>query len=574
MPFGWEFLRIAPPLVAIVLAITTRRVVPSLFFGVVAAALLVAYPQLFDASGQFAPSHLWSFLQSSAIHVGESFLWPSLADADHLRVIAFTMLMGAMVGVIHRSGGMRGIATMFAPLAKTRWGGQMATWLMGLVIFFDDYANALLVGNTMRPITDRLKISREKLAFIVDTTSAPIAGLALISTWVAGEMSYVDDGTQRVLAQYGEGALVGSTESFWIICQTIPYRFYMLFAIVFVPLLIVLRRDFGSMLTAERLACSGTVNSIHPAYALDHEEHPAAERGRWLNAVIPVVTMIAAVLALIVATGWASLQRDGKPATLWRAFPAGNSYVALLYGSLAGLFVAALVARLRGAATWSALRSAAAGGALTVIPALTILWLSWSLSLSTKEQFLDSAQFLSGLLNPVARPEWISPWLFETYQSLVSPYTMPTLVFVVAGVIAFATGTSWGTMAILTPLVVVVMYEMLAKLGGGGPVSMSHPLMLASVGSVLAGAIFGDHCSPISDTTVLSSQASNCNHIAHVQTQMTYAITVALVSILAGTLLVGWGLNVWLALILGCGVLLAVIWFFGKDPEASSSTNP
>ncbi len=477
MPKGWEFLCVAPPFVAVILAIVTRRVIASLFFGILAAAVLLSYPQLFNDGGQFVAVGMWRFTTTTCNYLFESFLWKSLFNEDHLRVICFTLLMGAMVGVIHRSGGMTGIAQLFAPIAKTRLGGQMAAWLMGMVVFFDDYANTLLVGNTMRPITDRLRISREKLAYIVDTTAAPVAGLSLISTWVASEISYVDDGTKRILDNYGDAAFLGSHEGFWVICQTIPYRFYILLAIFFVPMLILLRRDFGSMLQAEKLASEGTIDPRHPVSTLDRHHDASESAGRWLNAILPVMTMVVGVIGLIIATGWTSIVAHGGQPTVWSAFPKGDSYVALVYGSLAGLAASIFLTRVQRLASWEQIRAAAAAGASAVIPALVVLWLAWSLSLSTKDEFLNTGQFLSALVNPTTKPDWMTQWMYDSYCSIVSVNMMPTLVFIVASLISFATGTSWGTMTIMTPLVVVVMYELLAKNGQG--VSMSNTLMLS-----------------------------------------------------------------------------------------------
>lgn len=550
---------IVPPLVAIVLAIVTRRVIPSLFLGVLAAAVVYSWSSLKDDSGAFHTMGIVQYVPNVLVHLFESFLWPSLIDPDHLRVFAFTLMMGAMVGVIHVSGGMIAIAHLFAPLAKTRLGGQLVTYVMGLVIFFDDYANTLLVGNTMRPITDRLKISREKLAYIVDTTAAPISGLALVSTWVATEISYVDEGTKGVIEKYGPEAFTGSYEGFWIIALTIPYRFYILLALVFVPMLILLRRDFGSMQRAEQLALSGVIDSRHPVSSLESEDSQQVQ-GTWVNAVVPIVVMVFAVLGLIISTGWHSLLAENQEPTIWSAFPQGNSYVALVYGSLAGWAVAAAICFFQRTVSLKDIQSASLAGARSVVPALMILWMAWSLSSST--EFLQTGEFLSSLINPESKPDWMSQSLFDQYLSVVSIQTLPTLIFVIACSIAFATGTSWGTMAVMTPLVVSIVYDILVK--NGGPVSMSDPHMLAAVGSVLAGAIFGDHCSPISDTTVLSSQSSSCNHILHVRTQMTYAFAVGVVSVVCGTLPVGYGWSVYLALPIGVIALFGIILLFGR----------
>lgn len=222
-----------PPLVAIGLAIATRRVVASLLAGVFTGALIIAAGNPLVAIARTLETHLWS----------------SLSDSDHIRVFVFTLLMGAMVGVMQSSGGMEAIVNGVAPLARGRRGGQLTVWLLGLIVFFDDYANSLLLGNTMRPLTDRLRISREKLAYLVDSTAAPVSGLALISTWVAGEIGYIQDGLEGTV-------IADSANAFQLFVSTIPYRFYVLFTLLMVPLVGLLGRDFGAMFIAERNALS------------------------------------------------------------------------------------------------------------------------------------------------------------------------------------------------------------------------------------------------------------------------------------------------------------------------------
>ena len=237
-PYGW--LSLLPPITAIVLAIATRRVLLSLLLGIFAGALLLAGGNPFAAIGDGLELHLWS----------------ALTDHDNLRVFAFTLLMGAMVGVVSRAGGMRGLVNAISPWAANRRRGQLVTWLLGLLIFFDDYANTLLLGSTLRPLCDRLKISREKLAFLVDSAAAPVAGLALVSTWVAAEISYVQDGLINAGADH--------INAFNLFVASIGYRFYVLWMLMFVPLIGWLGRDFGPMLRAERSCVSGDPVSGDP----------------------------------------------------------------------------------------------------------------------------------------------------------------------------------------------------------------------------------------------------------------------------------------------------------------------
>lgn len=520
-------LSLLPPLVAIALAITTRKVIISLAAGIGTGLVLVASETPMDANDS-SWQYAFRCVKTFAVEL-DSHLWRSLSNSDHLRVFAFTLLMGAMVGVMRKSGGMEAIVRSIAPLARSRRGGQLTVWLLGLIVFFDDYANTLLLGNTMRPLADRLRISREKLAYLVDATAAPVSGLALISTWVATEISYVQTGLDDV-------QLADQPTAFAVFVATIPYRFYVLWALVLVPLVGLLGRDFGPMLRAERQALA------KPRAA---EDESRGEPAHWANALFPVLTVVAVTVVLILVTGAASL--DGAAPTLMNVFGKGDSYVALVYGSLMGLLVAMLLPRMNTCLTWPDIQQAAGNGAKQVSVALVILWLAWALSGLTESEYLGTGAYLGELL-----------------RDGLDPRFLPTLVFVLASVVAFSTGTSWGTMGILTPLVVSVSAQLLSA--GGSPVVSTNPILVASIGSVLAGAIFGDHCSPISDTTVLSSQASGCKHVAHVRTQLPYALTVGGLSVICGTLPIGFGVSVWVLLPLGVIALVVCLLLIGREP--------
>lgn len=523
-PPSW--LSLIPPLLAIVMAMATRRVLLSLFAGVFAGALIVCSGNPVLAVAQTM----------------ERYLWPSLSDPDHIRVFTFTLLMGAMVGVMQHSRGMEGLVSKLAPLARSRRGGQLTVWFLGLVVFFDDYANSLLLGTTMRPLADRLRISREKLAYLVDSTAAPVSGLAVISTWIAGEIGYIRDG-------YDQLNLVQPVDGFEVFITTIPYRFYVLWALLFVPLVALLGRDFGPMWAAER-RCR---QRRSPADREDYAEGAALDGRYWFNAVIPVLITVVVTLFLILLTGWQSLVEAGEwPASWLRTFGAGDSYLALVYGALCGLLTAVGLARVQGLLSWQASREAAFEGAKGVLTALAILWLAWALSAVTSRD-LQAGAYLGQWLHGTVHVAW-----------------MPTLVFIIACLMAFATGTSWGTMGVMMPLVIPTCYAMLAR--EHSAVSPQDPILLAAIGSVLAGAIFGDHCSPISDTTVLSSQASGCNHVAHVATQLPYALLVGAVSIALGTVPVGWGAPVYPLLPCGMLVLVVALWIFGRPVTSDADS--
>ncbi len=520
--FGaWSLL---PPLLAVILAIVTRRVVLSLVLGVGVGTLLLASGKPLAAVSLFF----------------EGLLWPQLVDADHIRVLAFTSLMGAMVGIMHRSGGMTALVAGISRYAKTRRAGQVTGWGLGLLIFFDDYANTLLLGTTFRPVVDRLKISRAKLAYIVDSTAAPVAGVALVSTWVATEIDYIQEG----ITNLGEAA--AGYSAFDLFLGSLPMRFYPWLALWFVLLVGLMNRDFGPMRKAEDEA----LNSDDPEPTETSSSTNTPPRGTWLNAVFPVLVVVGMLMALIVATGSTKIENAGEMS--WAAWLRDcilycDSYLALVYASLAGVAIAWLLARRQ--LPHEEVADAALTGAKSMLPALIVLWLAWSLAAITNDQHLNTAQFVG-----------------ESLQSVLTPELLPTLAFVVAGLVAFCTGTSWGTMGILMPLVVRITFQLLSQ--QQALPAADDPILIGTIGSVLAGSIFGDHCSPISDTTVLSAQASGCTIVEHVRTQLPYAVVVGLVSILCGTLPIGWGVSVWVCLPVGMLVLAVVLRLVGKPVAA------
>ena len=548
-PYGW--LSLLPPIVAIVLAVITRRAVLSLLLGVFAGALITTDLDPVAAVHDFFEVHLW----------------PTLIDPGKMRVFAFTLLMGAMVGVISRGGGMQGLVDKLSPLARSRRGGQLTTWLLGWVIFFDDYANTILLGSTLRPVCDRLNISREKLAYLVDSTAAPIASLALISTWVAVELDYIREGLAEI-----DQPSISAMEVF---VSSIPYRFYVIGALVFVPILAITGRDFGPMRRAEQARLRGerTPGEID----LDPDGSAGlkvpAEKARWYNAIVPIIVTLSVVVWLLYELGTQTLVADGVTEFGLRdVFGAADSTIALQYGSLGGLVVAGLLCRIQRLMDFPAIIQAAGQGAKVVLPALAILWCASSLSRQTgsksvEDQASESFEFQDHRLYT---GNYLENLFFPDDQAREGNPTiqlLPTAVFVLAGILAFATGTSFGTMGILMPMVIGLVGPLLSD---GGEFDSGNPIFLACVASVLAGAVFGDHCSPISDTTILSSQASACDHMAHVVTQMPYAVCVGVVTIVLGTLPIGFGVPVWLLLPVQVASLILIVRLFGQAVETTS----
>lgn len=549
-PYGW--LSIAPPVATVILAIVTKRAVLSLLAGLLLGALIL--------SGGNVPEAL--------VSLGEEHLWATFIQPGKLRVLGFTLLMGATIGVLNASGGMQGLVNLIAPIAKTRRRGQLATWLMGLVVFFDDYTNTLLLGSALRPTADRLKISREKLAYLVDSTAAPVAGLALLSTWVAVEIDYINEGLLNCDPESVAGL---SAVDLFLGC--LPYRFYVIQALLFVPIVALLGRDFGPMLKAERARLASDEPPPDPAFDASGDASGKAPPApsHWTNAVIPLVTTLGVVLWLIFATGNANLAADTEP-TLRNVFGSADSSLSLMYGALAGLSVAMLMGVARKLMTMQGARDAAFVGARAVLPALAILWLASSMSRMTSNRSVEGTPTTVAYEFQEERlytGDFLQQLLPQDGSSTLLNALLPTLIFLLASAVAFSTGTSFGTMGILLPVITPIAIAALAS--GSGGAAATDPLLLCCIGSVLAGAIFGDHCSPISDTTILSSQACACDHVAHVVTQMPYALTISGICITLGTLLVGVGVSVWLLLPLQTTMLAGILFWFGQKTELEST---
>ena len=530
---GWVSL--LPPLLAIGLALLFREVVISLFAGVWFGALL------------------WTGLDPFAaiLRSIDTFALPELADSEHAAIILFSLLLGGMVGVMGRNGGTFGIVERLSPYATTPRRGQLAAYVQGLLIFFDDYANTLIVGNTMRPVTDRLRISREKLAYIVDSTAAPVSSIVFVSTWVGYEISLIADGLQAAAAGVAEqnptlAADLADASAFNVFIDTIPYRFYPLLALVFVLMIIWTGRDFGPMRTAEaRAASGGGVYRVDAALLTDTSggmmEPPPDTPMRWWNAALPVVTVVVGVLLGLYFSGRAALGPGDY--SLREIFGEANSFHVLLWGSLLGCIVAIVLTLGQRLLSVQETMDAWVAGMRAMLLAMIILVLAWALQGVT--EVLGTATYLAAAV-----------------EGAVPVGLLPVLVFLLAAAISFATGTSWGTMAILLPLVIPLG----ASLSAASELAIEghYTILLGVTSSVLAGAIFGDHCSPISDTTVLSSMASACDHMDHVRTQFPYALLVASVGMLLGDIPTAYGMSPWISLAGGTIILWLALRVFGK----------
>ncbi|MEY3573756.1 MAG: hypothetical protein RLZZ617_354 [Bacteroidota bacterium] len=528
---------VVPPLVAIVMALVLREVYLSLLLAVLSGAWILAAEHYGLING----------LIIGLLRVIDTYVMKALWDKDHLSVIVFSMLIGGMVALLSRNGGMQGVVHYLTRWAKDARSGQWVTWLLGIVIFFDDYANTLLVGNTMRPVTDRLRISRAKLAYLVDATAAPVASVAFISTWIGAELGYIQGGLDKI----GELNL----SAYQVFMASVPYSFYAWLTIAFMAMVIYRQRDFGPMLRSERLARQHGVGSSSEAISQEVNAEFEMKEGlspKAYRAIVPVLTVVVGVVAGLLVTGWdAALWSDaskGLTVKLSGIVGGADSFKSLLYGSFAGCCVALMLSVNPRNLTLNEAMDALLHGFKTMLPATLILVLAWSLASLTEE--MHTADYISRALVSL---EWSARFL-------------PALAFVMGGLVAFSTGTSWGTMAILYPLLLPAGWEWIGQAG----VSPETSLMLfyQLVSAVLAGSVLGDHCSPISDTTIMSSLASSCNHLEHVRTQMPYAMLVGLVSIFVCSIPAAFGVSLWIVYPLSLALFWWVLGRWGKGAEA------
>ncbi len=519
---GW--VSILPAVLAIGIALTLRNVIPALLIGLwVGATALQSFTLVGAGRG---------LLDSFQVYVTGA-----IADFDRASIILFTMMIGGMVGIITRNGGMASVVRGIVSRAKTAIGGQVAVWLMGLMIFFDDYSNTLVVGNTARSLTDHLKVSREKLAYIVDSTAAPVACIALITTWIGYEIGLVD----QALASIDE---LSHIQAYSVFIYSVPYSFYPILAIVFVLMISASGRDFGPMLTAEKRARNGKVKpeTVEELPSIHGDELAAKDKIplRAINAFVPIITLVVALLISLVMLG------EGD--TMIEILESTSPYRSMMYSSFVGVLVAAAMSIGQRILTIHETVDAWYGGLRATLFGMIILVLAWSLADLTAT--LNTASYLVTLLAdslPVA--------------------LIPAIVFILAAITAFTTGTSWGTMAILMPLIIPLSWAVMGASGTADDTGLH--IMYSSVACVLGGAVWGDHCSPISDTTVLSSIASGCDHIEHVRTQLPYAMLVGMVGLTVGTIPGGFGLSPWISILVGIGILAAVLRVIGRKAKAS-----
>ena len=474
-PYYATYLALLPPVIAIVLALITKEVFSSLFVGVLAGALLAT---------DFNPVNTLTAI------VNDGFI-ASAADAWNAGILIFLVLLGMMVALINKAGGSRAFGAWAQKNVKTRVGAQIATFCLGVLIFVDDYFNCLTVGSVMRPVADSKNISRAKLAYLIDATAAPVCMIAPISSWAAAV-----------------AGVVVSVNGLSLFIKAIPYNFYSLLTIVMILVITLLKFDYGPMKRHELNALNGDIFSEGDRNEGDGEEAAYNAKGRVIDLILPVVFLIAACIIGMVYTGGLF---DGE--TFVDAFAGCDASVGLALGSAVAVIFTAIYLIARRVISFKDAMSSMPKGFCAMVPAILILCFAWT---------------LNGVTGTLGAAVYVHDLMAGAAEGLTM--LLPAIIFVVACFLAFATGTSWGTFGILIPIVTALF-----EVGADGAMP---ELMVIGISACLAGAVCGDHCSPISDTTIMASAGAQCNHVNHVSTQLPYAITVAAASfvsfILAG----------------------------------------
>ena len=503
--FNGTFWALLPPIIAIVLALITKEVYSSLFVGILSGGILYAI----DAAGKFN----FETMFNSIVHEG---FVVNLADEWNVGILIFLVILGAIVVMMNRAGGSRAYGEWAATKIKNRRGAQLATFGLGALIFVDDYFNCLTVGSVMRPITDKQRISRAKLAYLIDATAAPICIIAPISSWAAAVSGTVE-----------------GVNGIALFVQTIPYNLYALLTIAMVIFIAVTGLDFGPMKRFEQNALAGDLHTFGAEQFANEDEQKANPKGRVIDLIIPVVVLVILCVAGMVYTGGFF-----SGTNFIDAFADCDAAYGLAMGSMAALIIDIIYLLARRVLSFRECMDSIPEGFKQMVPAILILTFAWGLKSMTG--LLDASSFVEGVVEGATALQIL----------------LPVILFVVAIGLSFSTGTSWGTFGILIPIVTGVFEEQLAAVAAGNG---SIPAMvIICISACLAGAVCGDHCSPISDTTIMASAGAKSNHVNHVSTQLPYAMTVAAVCVV-GYLLAGFVQNVFVVLGTSLALLIAVL---------------
>ena len=510
---------ILPPIIAIALAFLTRSIVPSLFVAIWFGSWAV--------NGLTFGGIFTGLLDSFNV-----FILNTILDRDHAVIALFTLMLGGMVGIIYRNGGMHGIIQLLIKKANTPKKGQISIWLFGIIIFFDDYSNTLIVGNTSRLLCDRLGISREKLAYLVDSTSAPVATVAVITTWIGFQISIISDSIENIS---------GISESAYLLfIHSIAYSFYPFLALFLVGLVVTMGKDFGPMVDAEIRARKNKNKKVEKTVQDNGEDLRVKENipYRAVNAILPIAVLVVSMFYFIFSSGQGETIKD--------ILGSADTFSALMHSTLLSAFVATLLSVGQRILSLNETFEAWYNGLKFMMMGLLVLVLAWALADISKD--LHTADYIVSVLG-----------------DKIPIQILPTVVFFIAAVTAFGSGSSWGVMAILMPLVIPLCWAVMENYGGPGPENIH--ILYSTIACVLTGAVWADHCSPISDTTILTSMASGCDLMDHVKTQMPYALIAGSIALFIGTLPAGFGVPWWLLLGLGFILLFIIINTYGKPTD-------
>lgn len=495
------FWALVPAIVAIVLALITKEAYSSLFVGIIMGGLFFSG---FSFTGTLK-------------HIFSEGLVAQLSDPYNVGILIFLVFLGIIVCLMNKAGGSSAFGKWAAEHVKSRVGVQLATTFLGILIFIDDYFNCLTVGSVMRPVTDRQKVSRAKLAYLIDSTAAPICIIAPISSWAAAVSGFAPEGTNGLL----------------LFIRAIPYNYYAILTIVMMLFLAISGMDYGPMVQHEENARKGDFLSIATDSPADADS-AAGTKGKVIDLVLPIIVLIiSCVIGMIYTGGFFSGE------SFINSFANSDASVGLVLGSFGGLAVTIVFYLIRRVLAFKDCMSCITEGFKAMVPAITILALAWTLKSMTDS--LGAAAYVAGIVEKTAG----GLLLF-----------LPAVVFVIACLLAFATGTSWGTFGILIPITLNVF-----------PLQSGNPLSIICVAACMAGAVCGDHCSPISDTTIMSSAGAKCKHLVHVSTQLPYALSVAAVSFVS-YVIAAFVKNAVISLLIGIILMLAFLFFMYKRQQA------
>ena len=515
---------LVPPLVAIILALITKEVYSSLFVGIAVGGVL------YSLSNTAPYIHPVMALE----HVFKDGIIASLSDSYNVGILVFLVFLGIIVALMNKAGGSAAFGNWASEHVHSRVGSQLATIGLGVLIFIDDYFNCLTVGSVMRPVTDRQKISRAKLAYLIDATAAPVCIIAPVSSWAAAVSGFAPEGTNGLM----------------LFIKAIPYNYYAILTLVMMVLMVSFGIEFGPMARHEKNAKNGDIFTVKPPVA--KEETAAVEtKGKVIDLVLPVVVLIICCVIGMLYTGGFYGELDGGFFTRFvEAFANSDASVGLAYGSFGGIVFTVIFYLCRKILNFKDCMACVEEGFKSMIAPITILTLAWSLKAMTES--LGAADFVAGVV-----------------ESSKGDFNMllPAIIFLIACGLSFATGTSWGTFGILIPITLEVF-----KLTDPDPAKAT--LAVICVSACMAGAVCGDHCSPISDTTIMSSAGAQCDHIAHVSTQLPYALTCAAVSFIT-YMIAGYVKNAGVSLLIGIALMFGMIMLLryvmpGSDSAASS----